>query len=114
MPSMFEVSQVHLVKGQKKSTGLEGQQLDKIIIRDSFHHFKKKSKMLASIKKSLKDTGELFVVESVIIQNNGGKNCPMAMHASDIIKTIESGGFKLEQNVGLYLGRVLLKFVRSN
>jgi len=30
-PDMFDVNQVHLVKGNKRSTGLEGQELDKII-----------------------------------------------------------------------------------
>lgn len=48
---------IEFVLGDKKSTNFEEGVFDKIYIRNSFHHFKKKKKMLNSIKKSLKEDG---------------------------------------------------------
>ena len=42
---------------------LEGEELDVIIIRDSFHHFTKKIEMIESIKKTIKKDGILFILE---------------------------------------------------
>ncbi len=56
-------SRFQIVEGSKKSCGLEGKNLDRIVIRDSFHHFKKKKAMLRSIQKSLAPDGLVLVLE---------------------------------------------------
>jgi len=52
-----------IIKGGKKSTELPSKGCDKIIIRNTYHHFSNKKKMLKSIRKSLKDEGILILVE---------------------------------------------------
>ncbi|HRI32986.1 MAG TPA: hypothetical protein PLD02_04485, partial [Saprospiraceae bacterium] len=50
-------------KGSSTSTGMEDSTFDKIIIRNTFHHFRKKDKMLQSIMKSMNDETELIILE---------------------------------------------------
>jgi len=50
-------------KGSSTSTGLEDSTFDKIIIRNTFHHFRKKDMMLQSIMKSMNDESELIILE---------------------------------------------------
>ena len=106
---MFTKSNIFLIKGNKKGTNLEGKQLDKIIIRNSFHHFSKKTKMLESIKKSLKPGGALYVKESVLELDKDQDICKYAMRKRELIKIIESNGFRLIQEIELS-EQVLLKF----
>jgi SAM-dependent methyltransferase len=101
-PYRFEV-----VEGKKKSTKLAPGQFDKIIIRNAFHHFKKKEHMLASIHESLKKDGKLLMNEPVI--NPGGKNCGLYMEREELLRVIQSNGFVLEseEKIGYCL---LLRF----
>ncbi|MBK8625272.1 MAG: class I SAM-dependent methyltransferase [Saprospiraceae bacterium] len=51
-----------LIKGEEKKTNLKGR-YDKIIIRNTFHHFSDKKKMLDDIKQHLNPKGEIIVIE---------------------------------------------------
>ncbi len=51
-----------IILGDITITNLQGK-YDKIIIRNTFHHFKKKAKMLENIKQHLADDGEIVVIE---------------------------------------------------
>ena len=52
-----------LVDGHDTNTGVEPLIFDKILIRQSFHHFRKKNDMLNSIVKSMDDRTELIIIE---------------------------------------------------
>jgi ubiquinone/menaquinone biosynthesis C-methylase UbiE len=51
-----------LIKGEDEKTNLKGK-FDKIIIRNTFHHFSDKKKMLEDIKQHLNPDGEVIVIE---------------------------------------------------
>ncbi|WP_341227119.1 class I SAM-dependent methyltransferase [uncultured Arcticibacterium sp.] len=70
-----------VVLGEKDDANLPVK-LDKVIIRNAFHHFKKREEMLESIKASLKLDGSLFIME--YIDANCSKSIPIG-HLEDII-----------------------------
>lgn len=54
---------IKVVQGKINSTQIEGQNLDVIIIRNTFHHFMQPDAMLQSIRKSLRPGGRLMLLE---------------------------------------------------
>lgn len=85
-----------VIKGKTKSGKLEGKNLDKIIIRNSFHHFSKKEEMLESIKQSMHPDGQLFIKEGVTeYYAPDAKYCAYKMNSSEIKKHLEIAGFEL-------------------
>lgn len=100
-----------LVNGRKKSTKLEDKELDKVIIRNAYHHFKKEDKMLQSIKKALKPDGILYLSEPVFyLRDDPEKGCIYAISRDEIIEELTRNGFSLkkEREAGNYL---LMKFM---
>jgi len=91
----FNSDNISLIKGNKKSTKLEGQLLDKLILRNSFHHFSKKEKMLKSIKMSMKEDGELFLCEKTIELAINDSFCEKAMKSGKIKEIMKLNGFNL-------------------
>jgi len=91
----FNSDNISLIKGNKKSTNLEGQLLDKLILRNSFHHFSKKEKMLNSIKMSMKEDGELFLCEKTIELAKNDSFCKKAMKSDKIKEIMKLNGFSL-------------------
>ncbi|MBK8966926.1 MAG: class I SAM-dependent methyltransferase [Saprospiraceae bacterium] len=86
-----------VVQGEKSSTKLEGKNLDLILIRDSFHHFGKKEKMLDSIAKSLHPDGRVVVVEPVLeAVSPDSIHCSKLMKKPDILKIFRKQGFVLQ------------------
>ncbi len=87
---------VEAVKGGRRSTELEGFELDKIIVRNTLHHFKAPEEMLESIKASLKIGGQLFVYESVPELDTDGDVCSVAISRDEVLELLSSSGFQLE------------------
>ena len=102
----------YLVNGKKDSSKLEGLNLDKIIVRNTFHHFSKKEEMLNSIKASLKKDGRLFIAEPTT-KLTPSKLCKLILEETFIKETIENSGFELvkEQKLGFWL---LMEFKPKN
>ncbi len=87
------------VLGTEGCTGLEGKALDKIIVRNAFHHFKRPQEMLHSIKQSLAQDGKLFLRERYL-ENCGDQCCENTMSRSAIAVEMREAGFELlEKNV---------------
>ena len=105
----IDSNRLKLVKGKKRSTKFEVNSLDKIIIRNSFHHFKKKKKMLNSIKNSLKQGGELYLYEPFNGLTDHDEGCKKIMLQEDCLQVIQENGFKLEESKQLDT-RMLLRF----
>ncbi|HFA47958.1 MAG TPA: methyltransferase domain-containing protein [Bacteroidetes bacterium] len=82
------------VEGKKKSTQLENIKLDKIIIRNAFHHFSRRPEMLASIKQSLKPGGDLYIADPYLCTGHDF-DCDEIMAAEDIKKAILDNGFEI-------------------
>lgn len=107
--TFVDSEKMNVVNGNKRSTNFEANTLDKIIIRNSFHHFKKKKKMLNSIKASLKDSGELYLYEPFNGLTDHDEQCRKIMLQDKCIRIIEDNGFKLEEAEQLDT-RMLLRF----
>lgn len=88
-------SKITLVKGKKKRTNFQASSLDKIIIRNSFHHFSKKEQMLADIKSVLKSDGVLFLNEPWKTKTG----CEKRLDKSEIKSILQQNGFKLEKEM---------------
>ena len=82
------------VLGSSSSTGLEGVNLDKIIIRNAMHHFDQPLKMLASIDKSLKGGGTLFVKEKFEHACHFGC-CPFLFAENRFLQLLKDTNFTL-------------------
>jgi SAM-dependent methyltransferase len=82
----------YCIQGKKKSTGLESVQLDKIIIRNSFHHFSNQPDMLAAIQQSLMPDGDLYITDPTI-QPGKAPDCPKAMKPEEIRAVLSANGF---------------------
>ncbi len=98
--------------GNKFSCGFEGLDLDKIILRYTFHHFSEKKKMLESLKKSLAPTGELILIEDVDKHSNQvfiKASCPQAMKKRNIKKKLRKAGFELVEEYD-YLNNSFFKY----
>ena len=100
-------SNIQVIKGKKKSTKLEGQQLDKIIIRNTFHHFAKPEAMLESIQRSLKPSGQVFLLESWAKDEPQLTDCDELWDRSSLLELFQSAGFRLVQEQSLAYGHLL-------
>lgn len=80
------------VEGRKKSTKLENMQLDKIIIRNSYHHFSHRPEMLKSLRKSLTAGGDLFIADPTL-QPGKQPHCNKTMYADAIRQELMTNGF---------------------
>ncbi len=107
--TFLDLDKIKIVQGNKKSTNFEVNSLDKIIIRNSFHHFKKKEKMLQSIKISLKEHGELYLYEPFDGLTDHDEKCKKIMELNECLEVIQKNGFKLEESKQLDT-RMFLRF----
>lgn len=85
-----------VVQGAESSTNLEGKNLDLILIRDSFHHFSKRKKMLDAVARSMHANGKVVVVEPILeIIPPDEDHCSKLMKKPDILKAFHKAGFVL-------------------
>ncbi len=107
----IDSNHILIVKGSKKEINLP-HPVDKIIIRNSFHHFSKKQQMLESIIGSLNPNGRLFIFETLKNETNPSA-CKYKMEDYEIKSIFENTGFLLqnEKKIGntILLEYALLK-----
>jgi ubiquinone/menaquinone biosynthesis C-methylase UbiE len=90
---------VSFIKGSETDPMLPESGVDVALALDSYHHYDYPQKMLAGIRKALKPGGKLVLVEYYRRQNampNGRAMEHIRLDAPDVIKEIESNGFRLE------------------
>ncbi len=109
--SLCAQSNIKVVWGSDKSTRLEEGQIDVIFMRNSFHHFKRKKKMLQSIKHSLAPDGRVVLTENVV-DIEGIYTCPEAMSRGAILALLGQEGLHLVRERKLE-NRMLLEFQPS-
>lgn len=104
------------VRGSAFSCGLEGATLDKVIIRNAFHHFDHPAEMLASVKASITPQGALYLKE-MYREDCPNDCCERLLEKQVILDTLAAAGFEpaaeqmLTDEDGLTWW--LLKFVRK-
>lgn len=99
--------EAEVVKGLDYETNLP-EKVDKIILRNTFHHFSEEEMMLSSIKQSLKPDGRLFVYES-IYKSDATDNCKKELTEPEIRNPIKKAGFHLIRRL-MIDGFVLLEY----
>jgi SAM-dependent methyltransferase len=87
-------NQYFFVRGKKKSARLEAEKLDRVIVRNSLHHFSHQAEMLASIRESLAPGGSLYIYDPVLRPDNKA-NCPLIMEAEALRQAITGNGFDI-------------------
>jgi cyclopropane fatty-acyl-phospholipid synthase-like methyltransferase len=70
----------NVVLGDQNNANLSSK-VDKVIIRNAFHHFKKRKEMLASIQSALNPNGSIYVME--YLDANCNKSIPIG-HLEEI------------------------------
>ena len=88
---------VKVILGTKRSANFPLNKFDKIIVRNSFHHFSNKKSMLNSIKESLKQDGILFLNEPTIELINSDDPCKKILPKNKVVSKIIENGFTLEE-----------------
>ena len=99
-PGIRGSNKIYVVQGEKDRTNLENRQLDLIFIRDAFHHFSEKEKMIQSIHQSLTAQGVVIVAEEVLDHEVDFSKCKLALRKADVIGLFEKGGFTCIKELG--------------
>ncbi|MCB9309213.1 MAG: class I SAM-dependent methyltransferase [Lewinellaceae bacterium] len=104
--NVLDSTKIAIIQGAENATNIQCDSIDKIILRRTYHHFSKWSKMLSSINTNLKSDGSLFIFESK------KKNCRSYKRKSKLKKEVLKCGFDFieEKDIGEFYA---LKFVKK-
>jgi len=108
----FDTKNIEIVFGKKKNCRIEDKKVDKIVIRNSLHHFSRKDEMLQSIKLSLTDNGILFIKEATREMDKDKDICEKAMHKANIEDVLKKNGFVLVGQMDLS-EETVFKYVKN-
>ena len=88
-----------LVKGEEQTVNLPKNTIDKIIMVDVYHEFEFPVEMMESISRSLKEDGEIYLVE----YRGEDRQVPIKkihkMTEEQAVKEMNAAGFKLKANI---------------
>jgi len=96
----FRISDVQIWQGSAQNPGLTGQQVDKILIRNAFHHFAYPSKMLEHLHDRLRSGGVLLLKEA-FVETCTADCCTELMPQQDLLELISAYGFELQGSARL-------------
>jgi len=88
------------IKGSEKSANLKENSVDKILMVDVYHEFSFPREMMASMSKSLKDKGRIFLVEYRKEDDWVPIKEVHKMTEEQAVKEMKAAGFELERNIG--------------
>jgi len=92
-----QLSSISLIKGTDNDLGLGDLKVDRMILREVFHHLKDTDSILEDISLHLKPDGYLIVEESTKeLTKNGEKSCNKATTYKKIMKEFGAAGYDLE------------------
>ena len=94
-----QVKNLEIIKGGEKSVNLPENSVDKVLMVDVYHEFNYPKEMLASIKKSLKADGKIFLIEYRGEDDDVPIKKIHKMTKKQAIKEMRAAGMKLEQNI---------------
>jgi ubiquinone/menaquinone biosynthesis C-methylase UbiE len=89
------------VLGNEKSTLLPAHRFDKVIIRNTFHHFKYPIEMLEDCKRIMKKNSRLFIVDILVDETDGSPVCPLHLTRSVFLNYLTNNGFVLTNETNL-------------
>jgi ubiquinone/menaquinone biosynthesis C-methylase UbiE len=102
-----------LLEGTASRIGLEGQQVEAVLLRNTLHHFGQAGEMLQSIQQVLLPKGKLYILEDLFVEESGYRHCEASMSYDEIISLLAIEGFRLLTDHPLGTnGRNLMVFQR--
>ncbi|MBI1182769.1 methyltransferase domain-containing protein [bacterium] len=88
---------IHAVLGKKDDTRLKKGIFDKVIVRETFHHFSDPMPMLQNLKSLLKPDGRLYIYEPKLEETIYNESCEAPNYGVDeLLSYFKKAGFKLE------------------
>ena len=94
-----KIRNIETILGSEKSVFLAKSSVDKILMVDVYHEFNFPVEMIASMKKALKPSGQLFLIE----YRGEDPGVPIKkihkMTKKQAVKEMEVAGFKLKENI---------------
>jgi ubiquinone/menaquinone biosynthesis C-methylase UbiE len=101
-----KLANVEFIQGSETDPGLPENSIDVALALDTYHHWSYPEKMLAALRKELRERGRLIVVD----YHPGAAGMSLnhiRLDQADVIKEIESNGFRLvsqrEHTKGQYM-----------
>lgn len=111
--SKSNVGNVSVVKGSEKSVNLPENSVDKVLMVDVYHEFTYPDQMMASIRKSLKPDGKVFLVE----YRGEDRSVPIKkvhkMTEKQAVREMRASGFRLEKNMANLPWQHCMVFVKK-
>jgi ubiquinone/menaquinone biosynthesis C-methylase UbiE len=95
--SKEKLANVSFVKGTPTDPNLPEAGVDVILALDAYHHFDYPEPMLANLRKSLRDSGRLVIVDFYKRKDampNGRALEHIRLDQDDVVKEVEANGFR--------------------
>ncbi|MAD97354.1 MAG: SAM-dependent methyltransferase [Flavobacteriaceae bacterium] len=100
MNSQFDKNQnIELVQGAEKTVNLPKKKFDKILMVDVYHEFNYPKEMMESIIASLKDDGEIYLIEYRMEDSSVPIKKVHKMSEKQAVKEMKFVGLKLKENI---------------
>ncbi|NOT77183.1 MAG: class I SAM-dependent methyltransferase [Cyclobacteriaceae bacterium] len=85
----------HAILGNENSSLLPSNTFDKVIVRNTYHHFSNPDKMVKDFKRILKKDGKLYIVDILTDETDKEPECKSHLTRKDFMKVINENGFRL-------------------
>jgi len=89
------------VLGNEKSSSLPADRFDKVIIRNTFHHFTYPVEMLEDCKRIMKENGRLFIVDILVDEVDRSPACRLHLPRGVFLNYLTNNGFVLTNETNL-------------
>jgi precorrin-6B methylase 2 len=109
-----EYKNIELIEGSEKKIDLPVKSVDKVLMVDVYHEFEYPKEMLASIYKSLKKEGEIYLIEYRLEDDAVPMKKLHKMSEKQAIKEMKLSGFRLKKNITNLPWQHCMIFVKSN
>jgi ubiquinone/menaquinone biosynthesis C-methylase UbiE len=107
-------NQFELVVGTDSTTALATEFFNRVLINNTYHHFSKKTQMLADIHRITKLDGLVYVFEPIIFQKQAKSfKCDYYTNETTLIAEFESAGFTFLERFEWNEGAIFFKFKKK-
>lgn len=108
-----KIDNVTLIKGSTQSVNLPENSVDKILMVDVYHEFDFPVEMIASMKKALRSSGKIYLIE----YRGEDRTVPIKplhkMTERQAVSEMKAAGFKLQKNIGNLPWQHCMVFVKE-
>jgi ubiquinone/menaquinone biosynthesis C-methylase UbiE len=106
----LKIENVRFILGDAKDPHLPKGEIDSVLVLDAYHHFEFAQEMLEQIRTALKPGGRLAIVDFF---KRGGMANHVRLDRDEVIKQVESFGWKLEASPDFLTNQYILIFIAA-